>query len=310
MIHRFKKSKNIASNRLRLFRWSQFVILLVVFTVLVGSANPVSSSTLFTTTQMKNLPTTAASSAPVLPSHLFEIPLPITDIIQRQNDISPSGTTSLQKSQNVDCDIAPCIALSFDDGPNAVTTPKMLDILEQAHVKASFFVVGKNIAGNEALLQRMAKDGMEIGNHTWSHKNLITLTPDQIRDELVKTQVAVQAAGVSPPTLFRPPYGAVDDVVVGSTGLQTALWNEDPNDWKATNPAALQQIILAASKPGGVIDLHDIHQVTVDAMTPTILALKDRGYQFVTVSQLQHSKKRLGRAPFYGYKSDMFRHHY
>lgn len=295
--------------RLQLFRGPQPIVLLVAVTMFFSGANPTNYSPVFATTKRIDLPAIVTISPTTPTSNRLDSRSPTADATPHQNDVPRIEMPRPLKLLRIDCDMAPCIVLSFDDGPNVVTTPKMLDILEQAHVTASFFVVGKNIAGNEALLQRMAKDGMEIGNHTWSHMDLTKLTPAQIRDELIKTQLAVQAAGAPLPTLFRPPYGAVDDVVVGSAGLQTALWNEDPKDWKVANSATLQQIILASAKPGGVIDLHDIHQVTVDAMASTILSLKGSGYQFVTVSQLQNSKARPGNAPFYGYKSDMFRHH-
>jgi peptidoglycan/xylan/chitin deacetylase (PgdA/CDA1 family) len=202
-----------------------------------------------------------------------------------------------------DCTSQPCIALSFDDGPNAVTTAEIMTILEQKHVAASFFLVGKNIAGNETLVQRMAADGFEVGNHSWDHPNMTCLTPEQVRDELVSTQAAIVNAGAPLPTLFRPPYGAVSDQILADSGLQAALWNIDPEDWHATNPAALAPSIVATAKPGGIIDLHDIHQVTADALPAVIDQLAAKGYKFVTVSQLLHSQDRPGHAPFYGYSA-------
>ncbi len=208
---------------------------------------------------------------------------------------------SVWSGPRTDCTNRPCIALSFDDGPSPTTTAEILTTLEQKHVAATFFLVGKNIAGNETLVQRMAADGFEVGNHSWDHPDMTGLTSDQLRDELLSTQAAIVNAGAPLPTLFRPPYGAVNDQVLADAGLQTALWNIDPEDWRATDPAALAQAIVATAKPGGIIDLHDIHQVTADALPAVIDQLTARGYIFVTVSQLLHSRDRPGHDPFYGY---------
>jgi peptidoglycan/xylan/chitin deacetylase (PgdA/CDA1 family) len=200
-----------------------------------------------------------------------------------------------------DCNSQSCIALSFDDGPSAAVTPQILTALEQRHIAATFFLIGKNIDGNQTLLQRMAADGFEVGNHSWSHPNMTGLTPDQIKTELLSTQAAIVNAGAPLPTLFRPPYGAVNDQLLADAGLQAALWNIDPDDWQSTDPISLAQAIIATAKPGGIVDLHDIHQVTADALPAVLDQLTLKGYKFVTVSQLLHSRDRPGNAPFYGY---------
>lgn len=201
----------------------------------------------------------------------------------------------------VDCVSRPCIALTFDDGPDALTTPRVLDTLEQKHVAATFFLIGRNIGGNESLVRRMADDKFEIGNHTWDHAHLPTMAREQIHDEVLRTQTAIAAAGAPLPTLLRPPYGETNPDVVQNIGLQIALWNEDPKDWEATDPNALIQAVMAAAKPGGVIDFHDIHPLTADVLPTIIDQLSQQNYQFVTVSDLLHSRYRPGNAPFYGY---------
>jgi peptidoglycan/xylan/chitin deacetylase (PgdA/CDA1 family) len=185
----------------------------------------------------------------------------------------------------------------------------VLSILEQKGVTASFFLIGKNIAGNELLVQRMAAGGFEIGNHTWDHKDMRTMKPKQLAAEIRSTQEEIMRAGAPRPTLFRPPYGATSSKVVSKAGLQIALWNEDPEDWQATNPKALAKAIVANAKPGGIIDLHDIHQVTVDALPKVIDGLRAKEYQFVTVSQLLHSRDRPGHDPFYGYAAESYTVH-
>lgn len=184
-----------------------------------------------------------------------------------------------------DCSQQPCLALTFDDGPNPQTTPQILDILEQEHVRATFFVVGSRVPGQEALLRRMYQNGNEIGNHSWSHPNLTKLSPEQIAQQVNKTQQAVVAAGVPAPHLFRPPYGAINAKVQSSIPLSIALWNVDPVDWESNDPAHLTQAMIDQAKPGGVLDLHDIYPGTVEALRPAIQVLRTK-YQLVTFSEM------------------------
>jgi len=200
-----------------------------------------------------------------------------------------------------DCHAKPCIALTFDDGPSTATTPKVLSILEEKRVAASFFLVGRNVDGNEKLIQRMAADGFEIGNHTWSHPDLRKLKDDEIRKEVLSTQAAIVAAGAPMPTLLRPPYGSWNKRVMKIADLQVALWNEDPRDWDAKNSKQLAKMVLKSVQPGGVVVMHDIHKLTAGALGPVIDKLKDENYQFVTVSELmkQREASQDGK-PFYG----------
>ena len=184
-----------------------------------------------------------------------------------------------------DCDLQPCLALTFDDGPSAQYTPRVLDVLERHHVRATFFVVGSHVPGNEALLQRMYTDGDEIGNHSWAHTDFTTLTLAQMDQQIAQTQAAVAAAGVPVPTLFRPPYGAVNAVVRNHVPLTLALWNVDPEDWKAKSAEEVLVRVTTTAKPGAIIDMHDIHPHTAEALDPLLTKL-EQSYQLVTVSDL------------------------
>lgn len=205
----------------------------------------------------------------------------------------------------MNCKLHPCLALTFDDGPNPYTTPSVLRILEREHVHASFFVVGSRVHGNEALLRRMWTDGDEIGDHSWTHPDMTTLKPAQIRQQIALTQNAIKAAGVPAPTLFRPPYGAIDQKVIANVPLTFMFWNEDPEDWAASSPKQVEKSVIASAKPGGVVDMHDIYEVTADSLDPIIKKLKTEHYQFVTVSQLL-SLKPGQKGEYYGYKPSDF----
>ncbi len=197
------------------------------------------------------------------------------------------GASTPLPSPAPDCSVRPCLALTFDDGPNAQATPRILDILTQEQVHATFFVMGTHIAGNEELLRRMHREGHEIGNHSWSHPDFTKISPAEVDAQLELTQTAIVATGVPAPTMFRPPYGAVNDMVKSHTHMTIVRWNIDPEDWKAKDTAKVYEGMLAQAKPGGVILLHDMHQQTVDALVPALQVLKLQ-YQFVTASELLH----------------------
>lgn len=177
------------------------------------------------------------------------------------------------------------IALTFDDGPNPATTPKILDLLKRYNAKATFFVIGRNIAGNEAILQRMIAEGHEIGNHSWSHPNLTTLAPEAIVQEIESTQVAVEQATGRRPNIVRPPYGAVNQKVAQAMNLPSIYWNVDTQDWSSHNPQAILAQVKSGAKAGCIILMHDIHQSTVDSLETVLQYLTTEGYSMVTATE-------------------------
>src|SRR2546423_14106760 len=103
----------------------------------------------------------------------------------------------------------PYIAMTFDDGPSAKLTPKLLDLLASHHVKATFFLIGQNVAENPEIVAREAREGHEIANHSWSHPNLGKMSDEGVRGQLRKTEDAIRSASGNRPTLLRPPYGSI-----------------------------------------------------------------------------------------------------
>lgn len=205
--------------------------------------------------------------------------------VYEQPTITPFNVVA-KVQDSAGCARVKCIALTFDDGPNPLSTPQVLDVLDKDRVPATFFVVGNRAARQPQLLQRMYAAGFEVGNHSWNHADLTTLSPAAVRAEIQQTQQSVIAAGLPAPTLFRPPYGTLNDAVREEIPMSIAMWNGDPTDWKDKDPKQVVQSILAQAKPGGVLDLHDIYQVTAQALDPVIQQLKAQGYQFVTFSQM------------------------
>jgi peptidoglycan/xylan/chitin deacetylase (PgdA/CDA1 family) len=184
----------------------------------------------------------------------------------------------------------PYIAMTFDDGPHATLTPKLLDILKARNIKATFFVIGKNAAEYPDILKRISAEGHEIANHSWSHPDLAKLPQDTMRSEISRTQDAITNTIARPVTLLRPPYGALSAAqrhyVHDSYGYRIILWDVDPLDWRRPGAAVVSERILKGVKPGSIILSHDIHPGTIEAMPATLDALLARGFQFVTVSEL------------------------
>lgn len=190
-------------------------------------------------------------------------------------------------SCNVD---GPYIALTFDDGPHPTLTPKLLDILKEKGVKVTFFVLGSCVDANPEVLQRAAAEGHEIGNHSWDHKAFPRSGGSGVASQINQTNTAIESATGKKPVLVRPPYGATNSTITKRLneefGLKVIMWDVDPLDWKSRNSARVQDEILKATKPGSIVLSHDIHPTTVGAMAATIDALKEKGFQFVTVSEL------------------------
>jgi len=205
---------------------------------------------------------------------------------------SPEASTGASKpatwfSVNVD---GPYIAMTFDDGPSPETTPRLLDILKQRNIKATFFMIGQNAERNPAIVKRILADGHEIGNHSWTHPQLSKLSDDRVTEEINKTQNAIKDASGYTPVLMRPPYGAITarqkDWIEKQFGLSVIIWSVDPFDWKRPGASVIEERILAGARPGAIVLSHDIHKQTVDAMPATLDALAAKGFKFVTVSQL------------------------
>jgi peptidoglycan/xylan/chitin deacetylase (PgdA/CDA1 family) len=182
------------------------------------------------------------------------------------------------------------VAMTFDDGPHPKLTPKLLDILKERNIKATFFVIGKCVAEYPDIAKRIVDEGHEIANHSWNHPQLTKLSPSAFDAEISQTTDAIQkATGVRPVTM-RPPYGAINPALTkrlnDEYGLCVILWSVDPQDWKIRKSEHVSSHIIKNTAPGSIILAHDIHPSTIDAMPTALDALQSKGYKFVTVSEL------------------------
>jgi len=182
----------------------------------------------------------------------------------------------------------PMVALTFDDGPSRYTD-SILDLLEYYGGRATFFVVAPRVLAQPETIIRAHEMGHEIANHSWTHRNLSTLTKAEITEEIQSTsEVITNKIGASPP-MHRPPFGMTDDRVIQISyelGYSIIKWTVDPLDWRYRDADIVYQHILDHAEDGAIILTHDTRPTTAAAMERVIPRLIEEGFQLVTVSEL------------------------
>ena len=189
------------------------------------------------------------------------------------------------------------LALTFDDGPHETFTAQFLELLSEFNVKATFFISGNKIEKHKDIILKIIEDGHELGNHTYSHKNLIFKKPSFIRREIKFTDELIKSCGAEAPILVRPPYGRfllTALYVLGKLRKKVILWNIPTKDYKAKNPDLIVKKVLCKLKPGGIIVMHDAGKddsgvdrtVSLQALKELLIELPTLGYRFCTVSEL------------------------
>ncbi|NEC85059.1 polysaccharide deacetylase family protein [Streptomyces sp. SID12501] len=196
-------------------------------------------------------------------------------------------TQTASGTDTTDCRKVKCVALTFDDGPAVPETATLLTYLAKYRARVTFFTVGQNVAAHPELVRAEARAGHEIGNHSWNHPDLTRLTPAQISSQLTRTSAAIKAATGKAPTLFRPPYGAVNATVKAATTLSPVLWDVDTEDWKYPDAAKVARTVITKTGRNDVVLMHDIHPTSVAAVPEILRTLTASGYHFVTVSHLR-----------------------
>lgn len=178
------------------------------------------------------------------------------------------------------------IALTFDDGPRRSTTTALLDGLAQRGARATFFLIGRQLANNADLVQRMDREGHQIGIHTYDHTKLTGLNDADFAAQVDKTRSAIQSILGHNGFLLRPPYGMTDPAVERRAGCPIILWSIDPEDWDDKNTARVVEHVVSRARDGDIILLHDIYPSSVEAALQIVDKLHERGFYFVTVSEL------------------------
>lgn len=193
------------------------------------------------------------------------------------------------------------VAFSFDDGPN-YNTSAVIDVLNKYNVTATFFVMGKNIEGNEKIIKKMYDNGMEIGNHTFNHLLLTKYGTEKIKEEISKTNDLIFKITGQYPFLLRPGYGSVNKKIKEFANMPIIIWDIDTLDWKYKNSNRIADRILKKVEDGDIILMHDIYKSTLNSLDIVIPELLERNFQIVSVSELFYYKNiNLENGKVYGF---------
>ena len=218
---------------------------------------------------------TAALSFPTLMGSFTEsFCLLAADLLPKQGEIDPTK---------------PIIALTFDDGPNKTITPKILTLLEQYDIHATFCLVGNRIAGKEEIVKTIISNGNEIANHTWAHAKLTQMSPGAAKESIEKTNQLVYSLTGFSIKFIRPPYGSENDSIreiAKELDMSIIKWSIDSEDWNSKDTQLIIDMCISNAEDGKIILCHDMYESTYEAMQYLIPYLIEQGYQFVTLSEL------------------------
>ncbi len=184
------------------------------------------------------------------------------------------------------------IALTFDDGPHPRYTAEILDLLAEYEIKATFFMIGTNVSHYPELARRVAREGHEIGSHTFSHPHMLRITPSALLDEIGKTERIFAENHIPKPTLFRPPEGyrtKEQSLAVKNAGYTMVVWSIDTHDWQSRPSTEIVSYVHENVQGGDILLFHDYisgQNTTITALKQLIPKLLDDGYRFTVVSDL------------------------
>jgi peptidoglycan/xylan/chitin deacetylase (PgdA/CDA1 family) len=184
------------------------------------------------------------------------------------------------------------VALTFDDGPNPPYTNQILDVLDCYRIRATFFVVGRNVERHPETARLVLAKGHELGNHSYSHTRMVFKLPSFVRSEVERTDHLLSELGVTWETHFRPPYGRkilILPYIIARMHKKNIMWDVDSTDYEVFDPETIVKRVLGCVRPGSIILLHDgegDHSHTVTAIGMLIEDLRRKGYEFRTVSEL------------------------
>lgn len=225
--------------------------------------------------------------------YLIQIPLEdikFNFVINEKNKLDVDNINSIKKEEKTIDINKPIVALTFDDGPSKYTN-EILDILKDNDICATFFVLGNKVPYGQETLLKMLENGNEIGNHTYNHKWLAHLDEIEIKNQISKTQEVIFEYTRYLPKVFRPSYGDIPKEMRKEINLEVTLWNVDTLDWKLKNKTQIIKRATRNTKDGDIILMHDTYKRTKDALPEIINTLKKKGFQFVTISELNEIKK-------------------
>ena len=191
------------------------------------------------------------------------------------------------------------VALTFDDGPSADTTPELLDILTEKDAVATFFMLGSMADANPKIAKRIKRNGHEVASHTMYHQNLVMIPYDSVESDIDVAKAVFRDILGNSPRLTRPPYGNFDEDVLDLAGTPIILWSVDPQDWRYKDAEIVVDNVMSQVHDGAIILLHDVHPSTVKAIPKLIDTLRESGYEVATISEMakiRNTRLKTGRA--------------
>ena len=183
----------------------------------------------------------------------------------------------------------PMIALTFDDGPGEYTE-ELINCLVENNAKATFFMLGQNVEAYPEIAKELSDAGMELGNHSYSHPDLVTIGADATAQQVSNTDAALKAATGFEATVMRPPGGSFNDSVKAAIDHPLIIWSIDTRDWATKSEDQTYQVVMDNAQDGSVVLMHDIHEWSVKAAIRMIPDLIAKGFKLVTVSELAEAK--------------------
>ncbi|MBR3236461.1 polysaccharide deacetylase family protein [Candidatus Saccharibacteria bacterium] len=178
------------------------------------------------------------------------------------------------------------VALTFDDGPSDATTPRLLDILTEKDVPATFFMLGTKAKAFPKIVKRASKNGHEVASHTMYHQNLVRISADAAKNDINEAKTVIKEIIGRSPRLTRPPYGNINNAVRDNVGTPMILWSVDTEDWRSKNVDSIVSVAMSELHDGAIILMHDIYPTSVDAVSKLIDTIRKEGYEFASISEL------------------------
>ena len=220
------------------------------------------------------------------------VEIPVNDLFKYINETYLKGEDLEKYNEYIKKRSRKAVALTFDDGPNPNTTPVALELLKKYNAKATFFMVGHAVAGNENIIKQVVAEGHQIGNHSWSHPLLTKISLEQAKSQINDTTEALKKASGQDVHIMRPPYGGINAAIQEAVDQSFILWDIDTLDWKNRNTASIMKEVQKA-QPGSIILMHDIHQTSIDALPTVLQYLTEQGFELVTVEELMGDQLEL-----------------
>ena len=209
------------------------------------------------------------------------------DIVKKEKQLTPAQTREAVSYVSASVTMEkPQIALTFDDGPSAACTPRLLDGLKERGVKATFFLIGENAERYPEIVKRIDEEGHLIGNHTYHHVEISRVSNETAYREIEEANQVIEKITGTCPEFMRPPFGSWQRELEMEMDVLPVMWSVDPLDWTTKNADEIVNKVVTETGENDIILLHDCYDSSVDAALRVIDILQEKGYEFVTVDEL------------------------